>query len=128
VSVDRIPQCIARLSAAWKRSDELFGLIPEGVLLERPIGLRHPFLFYVGHLPAFAWNQVGRGALQAGHLDKHFDILFERGIDPADVEGAARQSIAVWPSFAEVLAYRDEVRRAVIDRMGDIFSRGGDVL
>ncbi|MFT3766870.1 MAG: SUMF1/EgtB/PvdO family nonheme iron enzyme [Minicystis sp.] len=116
------------LEAAWRRSDELFVQLPREALLERPIALRHPFLFYLGHLPAFAWNQIGRGVLGLGYLRREFEILFERGIDPADEEGARAASIAAWPSVEEVIAYRDEVRRAVLARIPDVLAREGDVL
>jgi hypothetical protein len=99
------------LEAAWARSDTLFDLLPRERLLERPIGLRHPFLFYLGHLPAFTWNQVGRAFLEEGHNDAAFDLLFERGIDPADEARAQEQSIATWPDVDAVFAYRDRVRR-----------------
>lgn len=117
-----------RLKNAWRRSDEIFALIPDDAWLERPIGLRHPFLFYLGHLPAFAWNQVCRGALQVGHLSENFDRLYERGIDPDDDAMAVKQSIAGWPSVEETIAYRDEVRRVVLSRIGDVLSRKDDVL
>src|ERR1700678_3735505 len=73
----------AMLVAAFRRSDALSSLLDPGALLERPIALPPPFLFYVGHLPAFAWNQIGRGALGQGRLHPEFDILVERGIDAA---------------------------------------------
>jgi hypothetical protein len=41
-----------RFYAAWSRSDELFSLIKEGEFLAQPIIWRHPFIFYLGHLPA----------------------------------------------------------------------------
>jgi hypothetical protein len=46
----------ALLVSAYARSDALFAVSPPEALPLRPIGLRHPFLFYLGHLPAFAWN------------------------------------------------------------------------
>ncbi len=114
--------------AAWARSDAVFDLIPRNRLLERPIGLRHPFLFYLGHLPAFTWNQVGRGLLSEGHCDGAFDTLFERGIDPADEIRAQEQSISTWPDVDAVVGYRDRVRRAIKDRIGRVLERSDDVL
>ena len=35
-----------------------------GAWLAQPIALRHPFIFYLGHLPAFAWNHVCAGVLE----------------------------------------------------------------
>lgn len=125
----------AALQAAWSRSDQIFGLLPDGALLERPISLRHPVLFYVGHLPAFSWNQVGRGALGLGDHDAELDALFERGIDPADEAQAQEQSIAAWPSLDRVHAYRDAVRErllglveVVLARPEDPVCRGGRIL
>jgi formylglycine-generating enzyme required for sulfatase activity len=114
--------------AAWARSDALFDLIPRESLLERPIGLRHPFLFYLGHLPAFTWNQVGRAFLNHGHCDAVFDVLFERGIDPADEMQAERQSITNWPDVAVVFEYRDRVRKAIRERIPEVLQRVHDVL
>lgn len=114
--------------AAWRRSDELFALIPEEKWLERPIGLRHPILFYVGHLPAFAWNQVCGGALSAGHLNEKLDKIYARGIDPESDARAKEQSISVWPTPKETLAYRDEVRTHIRQRIPDILVPSDDVL
>ena len=123
-----IPCFEARLKDVWRRSDEILALIPDDAWHERPIGLRHPFLFYMGHLPAFAWNQVCRGALGAGHLVERLDLVYARGIDPDDTDIAVQQSIKAWPSLEETIAYRDEVRRVVLSRIGDVLSRTDDEL
>lgn len=114
--------------AAWARSDTIFDLLPKDRLLERPIGLRHPFLFYLGHLPAFTWNQVSRGFLGEGHNDANFDVLFERGIDPENQNQADAQSIASWPTVEEVFAYRDRVRRGILQRIPEVLARSSEVL
>ena len=85
-------------------------------------------MFYLGHLPAFAWNQIGRGALSAGHLDGALDALFERGIDPKDEASAGESSIHAWPSLDVVLGYRDEARRAVRRLLPDVLRRPEDPL
>ena len=99
---------LERLQAAWRRSDRLFGLLAEEAWLEQPIALRQPLLFYLGHLPAFAWNHVGRGPLRQGCLDPHLDGLFERGIDPVGVDAYLPQ--VTWPERSAVVDYRDRVR------------------
>jgi len=48
-----------RLRDSWSRSDEIFDLLDPEALHEQPIGLRQPLIFYLGHLPAFAWNLLG---------------------------------------------------------------------
>ena len=119
-----------QLVAVWRRSDELFSLIPDDKWFERPIGLRHPILFYLGHLPAFAWNQVCGGVLDAGHLDQRLDHLFARGIDPEDTAGAAARSInhGHWPSVTETIAYRDRVRKAIVESIDEVLARPDDLL
>ena len=117
----------ALLGAAFARSDALFARLSPEDLGARPIGLRHPFLFYVGHLPAFAYNQV-RGALGLAPLHERFDRLFARGIDPDSDEAARSSSIDAWPPLDEVIAYRDEARRAVRERLPELLAREDDPL
>jgi len=124
---------LERLQAAWARSDQLFALLPERALHERPIALRHPFIFYLGHLPAFGWNQVCRGVLKRPSFSAAFDDLFERGIDPPDTGPAP--AAPRWPDVGEVLSYRDRVRDALLcafdevagRRRDDVMARGGRV-
>jgi ergothioneine biosynthesis protein EgtB len=107
-----------RFRTLWDRTDSILALVaPDGVL-ERPIALRHPFIFYAGHLPAFAWNHVCRRLLGRASLDPRFDELFDRGIDP-DVDDPARchphpEVPDTWPALADVLAYRDGVRAVIL--------------
>src|SRR5262245_16601626 len=103
-----------RLTSAWARTDRIFELLRPGGLLAQPIALRHPFIFYVGHLPAFAWNHIGGELLGLPSFKTAFDELFSRGIDP-DVDDPTRCHAhpdvpSSWPVIDEVLAYRDRVR------------------
>lgn len=99
------------LRRAWSRSDRLFDLLADEAWLEQPIPLRQPLLFYLGHLPAFAWNQLWRGVLGRFSFRPDFDALFERGIDPTGIDAYA--SGVAWPERAAVLDYRDRVRSAL---------------
>jgi ergothioneine biosynthesis protein EgtB len=112
-----------RLEAAWERSDLVLGLLTRDAWLERPIALRQPCIFYLGHLPAFAWNQVWRGMLGRPSFNAEFDRLFERGIDPVG-DGYQPTSVA-WPSESEVLAYRDRVRDALRGTFDDVCALQG---
>ncbi|MBI4542817.1 MAG: ergothioneine biosynthesis protein EgtB [Gemmatimonadetes bacterium] len=112
-----------RLLAAWERSDAIFGLLTADALLARPIALRQPFIFYLGHLPAFGWNQVCRGVLDRGALHAEFDALFARGIDPVGVDRFEPADAVGWPAPAEVLAYRDRVRGALLESFDDVAAR-----
>lgn len=115
------------LRACWSRSDALFDRVPPADLLDRPIQLRHPILFYVGHLPAFMWNQVGAGALGLGALDAELDCLFERGIDPHDACAAEDASIQSWPELDAVHAYRDRVRARILELIPQVLATPGEL-
>jgi len=109
----------AALRAAWERSDRIFSLVDERALLARPIALRQPFLFYVGHLPAFAWNHLWRGALGRPTFDAGKDVLFERGIDPPDDVEPVAEAPGAWPELRDVLGYRDRVRQRLAEVLED---------
>ena len=117
---------LGRLEAAWERSDRIFTLLKRGAWLERPIALRQPFIFYLGHLPAFAWNQVWRGVLGRPSFNPEFDRLFERGIDPV---GDYQPTSVAWPPEGEILSYRDRVRDALRGSFDDVLAlQGKDAL
>jgi len=108
------------LEAAWERTDRIFGFVADEALLVRPIPLRQPLLFYVGHLPAFAWNHLGRGVLGLPSFASDLDALFEAGIDPPDDAEPPRQDDAtLWPPLDRVLAFRDRVRLELCAVLGD---------
>jgi len=107
---------LERLEAAWRRSDRLFGAIADEAWREQPIALRQPLVFYLGHLPAFAWNHAGRGALREPAFAEAFDVLFERGIDPVGVDAYAPRD--EWPERGAVLDYADAVRTRLRGALG----------
>jgi ergothioneine biosynthesis protein EgtB len=114
------------LEACWRRTDEIFGLLRPEAFMARPIPERQPFVFYLGHLPAFAWNLVCAGLLnRGGSRQPEFDDLFARGIDPP-VTGAPpeRETIARWPHVEDIHGYRDEVRAALRAVAEDVVALG----
>jgi ergothioneine biosynthesis protein EgtB len=121
-----------RLVAAWGRSDEIFALVGAGQTLTQPIVWRHPFIFYIGHLPAFSWNQVCGGILKWPSFNAYFDDLFCRGIDPDVDTGECHWHPDVpneWPSLDATVDYRDKVRRAILESTEAIgYCRSADPL
>jgi gamma-glutamyl hercynylcysteine S-oxide synthase len=107
-----------KLEAARARTDELFRLLRPGAIYERPVRERHRLIFYLGHLEAFDWNQVCRGALGMTSFHSEFDKLFEFGIDPEPGKAPADQP-ADWPRVAEVESYRATVRRKMDEALAD---------
>jgi iron(II)-dependent oxidoreductase len=66
-----------------ERSRALFDLLAgDEPLYRRPIPLRHPFIFYEGHVPAFSFATLVRHALGGAAIDERLETLFARGIDP----------------------------------------------
>jgi ergothioneine biosynthesis protein EgtB len=118
-----------RLAAiAWyrrnrERSRALFDLLSPEVYYSRPISLRHPIVFYEGHLPAFSFNTLVKKALGMPSIDERLELLFARGIDPhesaSDPSTTSNVNRAVWPSRDEVHAFADEADRRVIEALSN---------
>ena len=81
-----------------ERSANIFSLIDDAAMLARPIPLRHPFVFYEGHLPVFSFLVLNERALGETPIDPALERLFERGIDPSSIDAARRHERADWPS------------------------------
>ena len=99
------------------RTRELFSLVSEHAYYSQPIALRHPIVFYEGHLPGFSFNTLVKRALGGASIDARLEELFARGIDPAESSGgqSPEQIARQWPSRREVRAFIDEADRRVID-------------
>lgn len=102
------------LANARARTDQLFDMLAPHALYERPIPDRHRLIFYLGHVEAFDWNQVCRGALGTPSFHPAFDKLFEFGIDPEPGQALADKPDD-WPGEAEVRAYNRRVRASLDD-------------
>ncbi|RCH99832.1 hypothetical protein CU097_014817 [Rhizopus azygosporus] len=98
------------------------------MLFERPIALRHPFIFYLGHIPAFLDIQLSRHKvdIEVGPANptqpEYFADIFERGIDP-DMDDPTQchphsevpKNDSDWPSVKSILKYQQDVRKRVAD-------------
>jgi ergothioneine biosynthesis protein EgtB len=102
------------------RSRLLFDMIDDAAYYTRPITLRHPIVFYEGHLPAFAVNVLIKKGLGRPGIDERLEDLFARGIDPHSqdaADAADSQTRGRWPSRAEVKAYAAAASQALRDVM-----------
>src|SRR2546426_581226 len=95
------------------RSRSLFDMLPEDVYYRRPIDLRHPIVFYDGHLPGFSFNTLVKKALGRPGIDARLEALFARGIDPH--ESRAGETAATWPAREVVRAFVAEADARVVD-------------
>src|SRR5437667_10808690 len=88
------------------RSRRLFDLLTEDAYYSQPIDLRHPIVFYEGHLPGFSFNTLIKLALERARLDPQLEARFARALDLR--HSAAQRPLSTapqsarWPRRADV--------------------------
>src|SRR5678816_1980814 len=124
-AIDR-DRLVARYRRNRERSRLLFDLLTdEHAYYSQPVALRHPFVFYEGHMPAFSFNTLVKKGLGGTPIDPDLEALFARGIDPpTDRANAsdAPQNRARWPSRGTVREFVQAADERVIEALthGDI--------
>jgi gamma-glutamyl hercynylcysteine S-oxide synthase len=103
---------LERIADARRRSDQLFEIVRDDSMYERPIPERHRIIFYVGHLEAFDWNLLHDNVFGLKSFHPKFDRLFAFGIDPVG-GGLPRDQSADWPSLRMVHEYVRKIREAL---------------
>src|ERR1700693_5205320 len=98
-----------RVFEARRRSDELFNLVLQNALYERPIPERHRIIFYLGHLEAFDWNLLNGSVFGLKSVHPEFDRLFAFGIDPVG-GGLPSDLPSDWPAVGVVRDYVSKIR------------------
>ena len=116
-TLDR-PALLAAYRRNRARTKALFDLlVDDEAYYSQPIGLRHPLVFYDGHLPGFSFNTVVKAALGQPSIDPALEALFARGIDP-EVARTHSESpdvhAARWPRRDVVRAFADEADARVM--------------
>ena len=103
------------------RSQALFDLVSEEAYYQRPIALRHPIVFYEGHLPAFSFNTLVKRGLGEPGIDARLETLFARGIDPHESAGHAAEqrqdARGGWPARDVLQQFAAEADRRVLDAL-----------
>ncbi|HET8947830.1 MAG TPA: DinB family protein, partial [Candidatus Polarisedimenticolia bacterium] len=151
-SIDR-ERLVERYRRNRERSARLFDLLKdEDAHYVQPIPLRHPFVFYEGHVPAFSLNTLVKRGLGGPGIDDALETLFARGIDPpadaplasgagsgsagtpdasgsAAMEREAARNRALWPDRRVVRQFAEAADARVIEalRHADL-DRPGDPL
>jgi len=105
----------ARYRANRARTASLYAAIAPEAYEEAPLPLRHPFVFYDGHIPAFSYITLVRDALRRPSLDPELESLFNRGIDPRDGTAAAGHRRSSWPDRAAVRRFAAACDAAVLE-------------
>src|SRR5262249_37879218 len=98
-----------RLIGARRHTDQLFEIVKQDALYDRPIPERHRIIFYVGHVEAFDWNLLRGRLFDFKSFDASLDQLFAFGIDPVD-GGLPSDQPGDWPSLIQVRRYVAQVR------------------
>ncbi|KAJ1654160.1 hypothetical protein IWQ61_005856 [Dispira simplex] len=88
-------------------------MIPPAQLYTKPIGIRHPFVFYLGHIPAFLDRKLSQCVDEPLTEPQVYTEWFQRGIDP-DVDDPTQchphsEVPLTWPKLHEIVEYRDRV-------------------
>ncbi len=81
-----------------KRTDDIFSMTVAEAYHDAPIPLRHPLVFYHGHLPAFSFLTLNRNHRGEEAIDTELEELFRRGIDPESSATARSVAIDRWPA------------------------------
>ena len=97
-----------------KRTHALFDLLQPETYYDRPIPLRHPVVFYEGHIPAFSVNCLLKRGLGQPGIHRELEVLFARGIDPSDQYGAADGTVSGWPERRIVQQYATDADHAIL--------------
>jgi ergothioneine biosynthesis protein EgtB len=100
-----------------ERSRQIFDLLVDEAYYAQPIALRHPIVFYEGHLPAFSFNTLVKRALGGASIDARLESLFARGIDPSEEPGAASRPELQWPSRDAVRRFADQADARVLEAL-----------
>jgi ergothioneine biosynthesis protein EgtB len=102
-----------------ERSRQLFDIVRPEAYYSRPISLRHPIVFYEGHLPAFSVNTLVKKGLGRPGVDESLERLFARGIDPEDEASARATQRAAWPTREEVRRFADDCDALILDALAN---------
>lgn len=103
---------VSELHRARKLVDDVFALVQQNCLYERPISQRHRIVFYIGHVEAFDWNLVTSHSLALEPFAPELDRLFAFGIDPGN-DAVPVDRPEDWPELATVQEYCRSVRSSL---------------
>src|SRR5262245_31100533 len=121
---------LSRFERTRTRSRALFDVIVDEAYYSQPISLRHPIVFYDGHLPGFSFNTLVKRALGLPSIDPALETLFARGIDPHESSADGGSRPAQWPDRDTVRQFVAEADRQVAEALsrGDLDRRGDPLL
>ena len=95
---------------SWALTEVLFsGLASEAAYYLRPYHkLRHPMIFYYGHVVSVYINKLRVAGLIDRPLNAEFEKLFEVGVDEMRWDDLHENNQQIWPPFEAVRTYRQQ--------------------
>ncbi|KAF3911734.1 hypothetical protein AA313_de0205244 [Arthrobotrys entomopaga] len=104
----------------WKLWDLVtLRMVRKDQYLTKPIELRHPILFYLGHIPTFLDVQLTRTTNSPSTVPEYYPRIFQRGIDPDVDDPTVCHSHSdvpdTWPDLEEIKTFQLKVRDRVKD-------------
>ena len=101
---------------SWALYETMFaGLKGEDPFYRPPVhGLRHPQIFYYGHVPCLYVNKLRVSGVLDKPVNAYFESIFEVGVDEMLWDDMHKNDM-LWPTVAEVHEYRKQVYNTVVD-------------
>jgi 5-histidylcysteine sulfoxide synthase len=88
--------------------------------------LRHPLIFYYGHVASLYVNKMLVAGLINKTINKEFERIFETGVDEMTWDADTKDNEINWPNLEKVTFYRKEVYNLVteiINKSDKLFSK-----
>ena len=102
--------------ATFDRYEQLFEVLTsDEAYFRKPIALRHPLIFYLGHTATFFINKLVLAGNIEQRINPKFESMFAVGVDEMSWDDLSEARYD-WPRVDEVRAYRQAVRE-VVDRL-----------
>ena len=99
--------------ATFERYEQLFEVLAcDEAYYKKPISLRHPLIFYLGHTATFFANKLLLAGLIPARINPRLESMFAVGVDEMSWDDLNDANYA-WPTVAEVRAYRAQLRHTV---------------
>ncbi|KAJ6262544.1 hypothetical protein Dda_3355 [Drechslerella dactyloides] len=104
--------------ALWKTWDAVtLSMVRPDQYLVKPIDLRNPIIFYLGHIPTFLDVQLARAMGSSVTGPKSYPSIFQRGIDP-DVDDPSKCHAhsdipEAWPALEDIKQFQLRLREKV---------------
>jgi 5-histidylcysteine sulfoxide synthase/putative 4-mercaptohistidine N1-methyltranferase len=106
--------------ATLDRYEQLFETLQgDEAYYKKPISLRHPLIFYLGHTSTFYTNKLLLAGLITERINPRMEAMFAVGVDEMSWDDLNTTHYD-WPTVDEVRAYRKTIRQLVDGLIGEI--------